>query len=178
MDFHETILNRRSIRRFTDSPVPEATILKLLEYASAAPSACNRKPWEFYVVTEEKFLSPLRKASRFTNYISPLNIVVCGNTRRSLPLQLSSYWIQDCSAAIENILLGATSLGLGAVWCGLLPQVRPQDRVRKILSLPEHIIPLALIHIGTPSEARPPHEGLDMKRVHFVKEGAPVEEDE
>ena len=170
MDFHLTILNRRSIRHYTEQKVTEEQVATLLTYAMAAPSACNRQPWEFYVITKEDVLSELRKASRFTNYSSPCIIVVAGNLHHALPLQLATYWIQDCSAAIENILLGATALGLGAVWCGLLPQKRPTDRVSKLLSLPEHIVPLAIIHLGTPAEVKAPHQGYDEKKVHWIKQ--------
>ncbi|MFA6627709.1 MAG: nitroreductase family protein, partial [Bacilli bacterium] len=132
--------------------------------------------WEFYVITEESYLKSLRKASRFANYNAPGMIVVAGNLKRSLPLGMASYWIQDCSSAIENILLGATSLGLATCWCGLYPQERPQERVRTILSLPKHIIPLAIIHVGYPAEEKEPHEGVDNKRIHFIKEGVPFVE--
>ena len=115
MEVKEALLKRRSIRKFKEDKISEEIIEELLHAAMSAPSACNRKPWEFYVVTNEEKLAELKKASRFARYDAPLAIVVCGNLSRSLPLHLSTYWIQDCSAATENLLLRVTDLNLGAV---------------------------------------------------------------
>ena len=113
--------------------MPEEAIDALLHAAMSGPSACNRTPWEFWVVTQEEALQALRGASRFTNHEAKLAIVVSGNLSRALPQQLAEYWIQDCSAATENILLQATELGLGAVWCGIYPQKRPPYDVAFVL---------------------------------------------
>lgn len=130
MEVKDALLRRRSVRKFTDEPVSEEQISELLHAAMSGPSACNKRPWEFYVITNGEVLEELRTASKFSGISAPLAIVVCGNLGRALPMQLADYWIQDCSAATENILLRATDLGLGTVWCGMHPQKRPEEKVR------------------------------------------------
>lgn len=122
MELKEALLKRRSVRKFTEEPVSDEMIEELLHAAMSGPSACNRKPWEFYVVKNEQVLEGLKTASKFSRFSAKLAIVVCGNLSRALPMHLADYWIQDCSAATENILLRATDLDLGAVWCGIHPQ--------------------------------------------------------
>ena len=141
---------------------------ELLHAAMSGPSACNKQPWEFYVVTSPEKLANLKGASRFMGYNAPIAIVVCGNLSRALPLKFSKYWIQDCSAATQNILLRATDLGLGAVWCGAHPQARVAEKIRECLSIGEKQIPLNIIFIGYPKEEQPPRDQYDEKRIHIV----------
>lgn len=169
MELKEVLLKRRSIRKFTNEPVSDGYVDELLNAAMSGPSACNRCPWEFFVVTNSEVLEQLRGASRFTKMNAPLALVVCGNLSRALPVQLSSFWIQDCSAATENILLRATDLGLGAVWCGVHPQKRAEKRVSEILGLKSNWIPLNIIWVGYPDEESAPRTQFDSKRVHFIK---------
>ena len=169
MELKEVLEKRRSVRKFTQEAVPEELIEELLHAAMSAPSACNRKPWEFWVVTEPETLEKLRKASRFTNYEAKLVIVVAGNLSRALPMQLGDYWIQDCSAATENILLRAVDLGLGAVWCGIHPQKRPVERVRELLGMTEKQIPLNIIFLGYPGEVPEPRDQYQERNVHWVR---------
>ena len=119
----------------------------------AAPSASNRKPWHFVVVAERETLSALAEAHRYAKMLNeaPLCIVPCGD-----PAISDSYWVQDVAAATENILLAATGLGLGAVWCGVHPREERVTAVRRILGLPEGIGPFALIAIGHPAEEKEP----------------------
>lgn len=168
MELQEILLKRRSVRKFTDKSVSENEINELLIAAMSGPSACNRCPWEFFVITGKEKLTELKDASRFTKMDAPLAIVVCGNVSRALPLQLSPFWIQDCSAATENILLRVTDLGLGAVWCGVHPQKRVEERVRKILELDNKLIPLNIIWIGHPAESPEARTQFDSKRVHYI----------
>ena len=144
MEVKEALLKRRSIRKFKDEKISEELINELLIAAMSAPSACNKKPWEFFVITNEEKLQELKKASRFARYDAPLAIVVCGNLSKALPLQLSTYWIQDCSAATQNILLRVTDLGLGAVWCGAHPQKNVEKKIKEILDLSDKLVPLIL----------------------------------
>lgn len=169
MELKEALLKRRSVRKFTDASVSDEYIDELLHAAMSGPSACNKTPWEFYVIKNTEKLEQVKKASRFSRFNSPLAIVVCGNLSRALPMQLAEYWIQDCSAAAENILLRATDLGLGAVWCGAHPQKRVVKKIREVLDLPEKQIPLGIIHIGYPLESPEPRDQYDEKRVHFVE---------
>ena len=169
MEVKEVLQKRRSVRKFTREPVPEEAIHELLHAAMSGPSACNRTPWEFFVVTAPDILEKLRKASRFTNYQAPLAIIVAGNLSRALPQQLAEYWIQDCSAATENLLLQATDLGLGAVWCGICPQKRAEQRVAEILGLTPKQIPLNIIFLGYPAEEPEPRDQYQEKYVHWVR---------
>ena len=168
MELKEVLLKRRSVRKFTEEPVSEEMIEKLLHAAMSGPSACNKRPWDFYVVTQEEALETLKLASKFTKFSSKLAIIVCGNLSRALPLQLAEYWIQDCSAATENILLRVTDLGLGAVWCGIHPQKRAEERVRKMLDIPKTQVPLNVIFIGHPAEEPESRDQYDEKRIHYI----------
>jgi nitroreductase len=169
MELKDTLLKRRSVRKFTEEPVSEEQIEELLHAGMSGPSACNRRPWEFYVVTKSDVLEELTTASRFSRFNAKLAIVVCGNLKKALPLNLSTYWIQDCSAATENILLRVTDLGLGAVWCGLHPQKKPEERVREILGISEKEVPLSLILIGHPAEYPEPRDQYDPSKIHYIK---------
>jgi len=169
MEVKEALLKRRSVRKFTEEPVSEKMIEELLHAAMSGPSACNKKPWEFYVVTNEQVLENLKSASMFSKFQAKLAIVVCGNLNRALPMQMADYWIQDCSAATENILLRVTDLGLGAVWCGIHPQKRAVDKVRKCLEIPEKQIPLNIIYIGHGAEEPDARDQYEEQRVHYIR---------
>lgn len=164
----DPILARRSVRKFTDEPVTRENIDKLLEAADAAPSACNKRPLEFYVVTNDEKLSEISTSGRFTRMKAPLVIVVVGNLSRALPLGLADYWIHDAGAACENILIRATELGLGSCWCGVHPQKRVMQKISDALNLDEKQIPFAIIKLGHPAESHDPHQGYNEKRVHFI----------
>ena len=164
----DCVLKRRSVRRFTDKVVEGEVIDRLLAAGCSAPSACNRKTVDFYVITGEEKLNELSNCGRFTRFKSPLMIIVVGNLNRALPLGLADYWIHDAGAASENILIEATSLGLGSCWCGIHPQKRMMEKVSRALGLTEKQIPFSMIKLGYPAEFPPPHEGIDKKRVHFL----------
>ena len=169
MELSEVLLKRRSVRKFTEEAVSDENIAELLHAGMSGPSACNKTPWEFYVVTNPEVIKKLRKAARFSNITAPLAIVVCGNLSKALPLGFAPFWIQDCSAATENILLKVTDLGLGAVWCGVHPMKTAEKNVREVLSLPEKIVPLNIIHIGHPAEEPAPRDQFNEKKVHYIK---------
>lgn len=168
MDVRECILKRRSIRKFKDDLVSDSDIALLLEAAMAAPSACNKKPWEFYVIKDKSYLNAIKSVSRFAKYNAPLAIVVCGNKNKSLSNKDNDFWIQDCSAAIENILLTAVSLGLGSVWCGLYPINAHVNKARDILGVDDSIVPLALVYIGYPLEEPVSRINVNDDCVHYL----------
>jgi nitroreductase len=165
----DPILERRSVRKFKDTPVERELIEKLLEAADAAPSACNKRPLEFYAVTNEEMLAKLSKAGLFTRMKSPLIILVVGNIGKALPAPITDYWIHDAGAATENILIKATMLGLGSCWCGVHPQKRVMEKVSEALGLDEKQIPFSIIKIGYPDEFPKPHGGYNEKRVFFIE---------
>ena len=168
MEVKDALLKRRSIRKYLDKEVSDEIIEELLHAAMSGPSACNRRTWIFYVIKDQDKLNELRKASRFSNMNAPLAIVVVGDLSRSLPLQLKDFWIQDCSAATENILLRATDLGLGSLWCGIYPQKRPVERVKKILGITNSDIPLNIIYIGYGDEEKESRDQYDKNRVKVI----------
>ena len=165
------LLGRRSIRKFKEQRPGEEQINFLLRAGMAAPSASNRKPWEFVVVTDELVLRRLRRRLPFGQYRAPMAIVVCGNLLRGLPPPAQAFWIQDCSAATQNILLAANGLGLGAVWIGIHPIGLLRWGVSRVLDLPRYVRPLGLVHIGYPAETKPARTQYDPQRVHWQRFG-------
>lgn len=169
MEVREALLRRRSVRKFTSERVDLHDVEELLHAAMSAPSACNATPWEFYVVTDPDALARLRGATRYSNIAAPLAVVVCGDLTRALPGSLAPFWVQDCSAATENLLLRAVELGLGGVWCGVHPQKNAEQAVSEALSLPEHHVPLNILYLGHPAEAPAPRDQYREEFVHFVR---------
>ena len=169
MEVRECILKRRSIRKFKNEMVSNEIIKDLLECAMAAPSACNKQPWEFYVIKNSELLDDVKKIGRYTNFNSPCVIVVCGNRERTLSKRENDFFIQDCSAAIENILLRATSLGLGTVWCGIMPMEVTYKKAIETLNLPDNIEPLGMIHVGYPDEEKEERTQYNEDYVHIYE---------
>jgi len=159
----KTIFARRSIRKYTAELVREEDVKTMLEAAMAAPSASNLKPWHFVVVTNRQILDNLARVHPHGKMLfeAPLCIAVCGDKTIS-----ASFWVQDCSAATENLLLAATTLCLGAVWLGVHPREDRVSAIRKVLNLPETVVPLNLISIGHPAEEKEPRTQYDELRVH------------
>jgi len=157
------IFARRSIRKYTAELVSEKDVRTMLEAAMAAPSASNRKPWHFIVVIDREILDNLARAHPYGKMLSeaPLCIAVCGDKTIS-----TRSWVQDCSAATENLLLAATALGIGAVWLGVHPREERVNPIKKVLNIPENIIPLNLISIGHLAEDKEPRTQYDELRVH------------
>ena len=160
-----TILARRSIRRYTGEKVNGEAIQKVLEAGMAAPSAGNQQPWHFIVLDDRKVLDAVPEHHPHSSMIreAPVAILVCGDISAE---KHQGYWVQDCAAATQNMLLAVTDLGLGAVWLGVYPR---EDRVRGLrglLGLPAHIIPFSLIPIGHPAEEKPPSGRFDSGRIH------------
>ena len=168
MELKKVLLKRRSIRKFKEDKVSKEMIDELMHAAMSGPSACNKRPWKFYVISNEEKLEELKNASRFSKITAPLAIIVCGDLSRRLPKAFASYWIQDCSAATENILLRVTDLGLGAVWCGLHPQKQAEEKVSELLELNEELIPLSLIWIGHPDEEQEARDQYEEDRVCYI----------
>jgi nitroreductase len=164
MEAYEAILTRRSVRAYTDKPVSEELIHKLLVAAMSAPSAGNGQPWHFGVITERTVLNSLAELLPFGKMLlqAPLAIVVCGETKGQ---PFDGYWVQDCSAATENLLLAAHALGLGGVWLGVYPREDRVAGVRTILGMPEPVTPLCVVSVGYPVE---PTGALDRFRVERV----------
>jgi nitroreductase len=165
METIDAILTRRSIRAYTGQTVSPETIDLLLKAAMQAPSAGNQQAWQFVVITDRGRLNSLAEVLPYGKMLptAPLSLVVCGD----LSLEKSrGYWVQDCSAATQNILLAAHALGLGAVWLGVYPREERVRDVRNVLGIPDTVIPLCAIAIGYPAEQKPRTERYNSERVH------------
>ena len=168
MDGLQTILTRRSIRKYTGQPVPDEVVKHLLEAAMSAPSANNKQPWHFVVIRDRGILDAIPTFHPYSGMLkeAALAILVCGDTRSQT---LEGYWVQDCSAATQNILIAINALGLGGVWLGIYPREERVEGVRKLVELADHVMPLSLISIGHPAEKLPPSNRYDASRVHHNK---------
>ena len=165
----ETIAARTSIRKFDPSkPVSDADIEKILKAGMCAPSAMDRRPWEFIVVRDKAKLAALGSRLPYSRCGDGAQaaIVVCGNLDNGLPGRGKEYWIHDCSAATMNILLAAKGLGLGAVWTGVYPGEDRVAVVREVLSIPEGYAPLNVIPLGYPAENPTPKDKWNLAKVH------------
>lgn len=167
----ENIMTRTSIRKFkVDREISKDTLETLLKAGMAAPTAVNKQPWAFVTITDRGMLDSLQTVS--PNYrleTAAAAIVVCGDLSKALEGASQEYWVQDCSAATENILLAAHGLGLGAVWCGVYPAADRVKAVSATLGLPENIVPLDVICLGYPDEDPMPKDKWDPANVHWNK---------
>ncbi|MDD3312070.1 nitroreductase family protein [Pseudodesulfovibrio sp.] len=166
MELMQALTTRRSIRKFEDRPVDRALVRQMLAAAMMAPSAGNAQPWQFVVVDDRKVLDA---ASEIHPYVkmaarAPLGILVCGDLGLE---KYPGYWAQDCSAAMENLLLAAHGLGLGAVWTGVHPMADREAGFRELLGLPETVIPLGFAVLGWPAQAPASESRFREDRVHF-----------
>lgn len=170
---YRNIMTRTSVRSYQNKAVEEEKIDKLLHAGMAAPSAVNKQPWHFIVVTDRAILDRLATANPNAGSLrgAPLAIVVCGDLDRALEGRAQEYWIQDCSAATENILLAAHGMGLGAVWTGTYPSESRCKAVAEVLQLPASIVPLNTLVIGYPLKAGQPKDKWDEQKVSYNRYG-------
>lgn len=166
METLQAIKTRRSIRKFLNKPVPDEVIETLLEAAMFAPSAGNEQPWQFVVLNDRKLLNDIPRFCATASMCrqSAAAILVCGDDSLK---KYPEFWVQDCSAAVENILLAAHDLGLGAVWAGIYPLKDRISAFQKHLSLPDEITPFALIALGFPAETPEEPQRYRRERVHY-----------
>ncbi|MFA5966984.1 MAG: nitroreductase family protein [Patescibacteria group bacterium] len=166
----KTILNRKSIRDYTDKPVSKADLILLLKAAMAAPSGGDTRSWSFFVIQNKALLKELSDILKYGHMIREAGavIVVCGNPKKST-FDGDQYWMFDCSVAAENILLAAESLGLGAVWTAVYPNKVRIKNVKKVLNTPKEIEPLCTISIGHPKSKVKPKNKFDPKNIHWNK---------
>lgn len=164
----ENIMTRSSVRTYTAELVDSADVITLLKAGMAAPTAMNRQPWVFVVITDAARRAAMAAELPYCKMAAtaPLLIAVCGDKAKFIE-DAPEYWVQDCSAATENILLAAHALGLGAVWTGVYPVQDRVEMVSKALGLPEGIIPLNIICIGHPDSDNPAKDKWDPAKVHY-----------
>ena len=169
----ETIMTRTSIRQYTDQPVEKEKIEAMLRAGMAAPTAVNAQPWHFVVVSDKAKLGELAAANPRAGMLksAPLAIVVCGDMTKAMEGKGRQFWIQDCSAATENILLAAHAQGLGAVWTALYPMEERIQPVSEALKLPDTLIPLCTVVIGYPAERPEPKDKWKPENVSYNEYG-------
>jgi nitroreductase len=165
MDTMEALLTRRSVRRYLDRPVPEDVVRDVLVAAMHAPSADNEQPWQFVVIDDRRLLDAIPGIHPWAQMASraPMAILVCGDQRFVVD---PGFWAQDCAAATQNLMLAAWDRGVGSVWCGVHSEASLEREFRRLLRLPEHVTPFALVVLGYP--AAPPRavDRFQEDRVH------------
>lgn len=162
----DSILKRRSIRKYKDIKVSNEIVEDLLKAAMAAPSAGNEQPWEFVVLRDKEIMKNITEIHPYSKMLlnSDVAIVVCGDEKKEV---FKGYWVQDCSAATENILLAAQDMGLGAVWLGVYPIADRVEKIQEILGLPSSVVPLSIVPVGYPDEEKTPGDRFDKTRIHY-----------
>jgi nitroreductase len=178
----KNIFMRHSVRDFTGEAIKKEDLMLLLKAGMSAPSAVNRQPWAFIVVEKKETLEALSAKLPYAKMLQMAGaaIVVCGTPDKSkiintaikivAGVSLGDFWITDCSAATENILLATHALGMGAVWTAVFPNEKLIESVREILAIPSDIIPLNVIPIGVPINSNePPKDKFKEKNIHWEK---------
>lgn len=165
----DNIATRTSVRDYEARPVEKEKIEKMLRAAMAAPTAMNKQPWHFVVVDQRNVLDALAGANPYAKMLkkAPLAIVVCGNTDKMIEGGGRDFWIQDASAATENLLLAAHAMGLGAVWTGAYPSEERCISISKVLSLSDNLIPLNMIVVGYPAEHPQPKQKFKEENISY-----------
>lgn len=166
MEGIKCFLERRSIRKYTSEHINDELIKKLLTAGMYAPSAGNEQPWEYIVVRNKELLVEITKVHPYSSMLKEADaaIIVCGNLKKE---KFKDFWVQDCSASTQNILLAAHTQGLGAVWLGVYPENKRVKGIKKIFNLPKHIIPLSIISLGYPSENKPTPIRFNEDIIHY-----------
>jgi nitroreductase len=168
MDAIDAILTRRSIRRYSDEPLPDIAIYELLRAAMAAPSAGNEQPWHFIIIKSIDILDRITQIHPYSQMLKEARaaVLVCGDPMLE---KHKGFWVQDCSAATENLLIAARAKELGAVWLGVFPRDDRVNGLRKLLDIPEEVIPFALIALGYPAEEKRREDRYNVDRIHLER---------
>jgi len=168
MEHLNLILDRRSIRRFTEQKIEKQTLTELLTAAMYAPSAVNKQPWHFVVIDRKELMESIMEIHPNAGMLSTAShaVVVCGDEQLQHD---DGYWVVDCGAATENLLLAAHALGLGGCWVGLHPRETRKNHISRLLGLPAHVQPFALVALGYPLEKRPRPDRFHPEKVRHNK---------
>ncbi len=171
MDVMEAIFTRRSIRKYKRGQITKEQLMTIIKAGCYAPSAHNRQPWHFVVIRDRERLKAIAGFHSYARMLHDADtcIVVCGDKERQ---PQTGFLIEDCSAAIQNMLLAIHAMGLGAVWCGLYPVVHLTRGMKQLLSLPDRIIPVGLISIGYKGEERTVADRFDENKIHYEEWGS------
>ena len=168
MDVLTAIRTRRSIRRFSKKSIDEKVLNTIMEAGFCAPSAKNKRPWHFILVKDKEMLKRLAGNDSNHKHICEADccIVICGDKNIQ---GMNDFILEDCSAAVQNMLLASHGLGVGAVWCGLHTGTSTFKSLIEIFKLPTKIIPIAMVALGYPAEEKGVVERFDISKVHYEK---------
>lgn len=163
------IMTRTSVRAYSGKEVESEKIDTLLRAAMAAPTAGNKQPWRFVVINDKDILDSISDNFHTMTMAKDASfaVVMCGDTTATFSGEARGYWVEDVSAASENLLLAAHAIGLGAVWCGIYPQMARVRQFSEMLHLPENIIPMACICVGYPSGETIPKDKWKPEYIHY-----------
>jgi nitroreductase len=166
-----TIHSRKSVRHYTGQPVSKKDLETLVKAGMAAPTAMDKRPWAFVIVTDQGILAKLAQGLPNSKMIVQARsaIVVCGVLAKAPEGEAKEFWVQDCSAASENILLAAEAMGLGAVWTGMYPSQQRIDYVQGVLGISRDVWPLNVIAVGYPTGEDRPKDKFDPANIHWDK---------
>ncbi len=168
MNTIEAIKNRRSVRKYKADEVSDEHLQILLEAAMLAPSAGNAQPWEFIIVKSKEAREKIAQVNPFAQMAieAPLSIIVCGNLKEE---KYPGFWQQDCSAALQNLMLAAVELGLGTVWTGVYPVEERVKQVQEYFNMPEHILPMGIVVVGHPDQKTGTVDRFKAEKIHNEK---------
>lgn len=161
----DAIYKRRSIRKYKPDPVPDEMLVSFIKAGMNAPSAGDEQPWHFVIITDRAVLEKITAIHPYAQMLhhAPAAILVCGDLRLETR---KGYWVQDCSAATENILLEIAESGFGGCWLGVYPREKRVEEIRRLLGIPEHVVPFSLIAVGVPAESKEPKNEFHPARIH------------
>ncbi len=164
-----SIFARRSIRVYTGQPIPNDDLNLCIKAAMYAPSAGNEQAWEFIITRARENLTQLGRAHPYGKALfgAAAAVTVCGNrSRLKFPQE---YWVEDCSAAAQNLMLQAQELGIGSVWLAVYPCEDRVEAVSRELHLPSQVVPLCIIAMGYPGETRVAEERYRPEKIHLER---------
>lgn len=166
MELMDAIRTRRSIRKFEDKPITDDMIHQMLDAAMMAPSAGNAQPWRFVVINDRQVLDSMVDLHPYIKMVAQaqLGIIVCADLSLE---KYPGYWVQDCSAAMQNMLLAAHDLGIGCVWTGVYPMEDRVSAFKKMFNMPDNVIPLGFVPMGWPAQAPKSESRFKEDRIHY-----------
>lgn len=164
------ILNRKSVRQYNEEQIEKEDLITILKAGMAAPSTCNFQPWNFIIIQNKNTLNDMADIHKYAKMFknAKAGIIVTGDMQKTLK-NSEDYWIEDCSAATENILLAIEALGLGGVWTGIYPSENRVNKLKNYFNLPKNIIPFNLIAIGHPKGKQNIKNKWDESKIHWEK---------
>ena len=169
MEFKDVVYMRTSVRKFKGGEISDEVLNEIVHYGLKAPSAKNHRPWEIYVITNKDVMAQMKKASPYGNYNCSAMILICGDSTKFIEGEGEDFWLEDCGAMTENILLGAVNHGLGGIWIGTYPIKARMDGIKEVLNLGDNIIPYSLVEVGYPEGDVTPKNIDEENKIHYIK---------